>query len=191
MKKKSIVEVQKQSLREKVFNYFARQKKEERVKKSRKIMNLLFSLPEFARADMVMFYVALGNEVNTRPMIREAFKSGKKVVVPVTKREKKGLLPSLLTDYGRELVKGPYGVYEPARPYQRPVSVEKIDLVIVPGVAFDSAGSRLGRGKGYYDRFLKSLPDRIPTIGLAFEFQVRENLPTLSHDVSVDKVLYA
>ncbi|MGE5197323.1 MAG: 5-formyltetrahydrofolate cyclo-ligase, partial [Deltaproteobacteria bacterium] len=85
--------------------------------------------------------------------------------------------------------KGLYGVIEPA--IEQPVNLEEIDLVIVPGLAFNKQGRRLGRGKGCYDRFLKKLPDKATSIGLAFDFQILPAIPATTEDVSVNKVICA
>ncbi len=185
------IALEKRKIRENLLSRLARQKETERSKKSQEISRLLFSSPEFIRARTVMFYVARRDEVDTYPMIREALKLGKRVTVPVVKRETKEMFPSLLTDSDKELEKGPYGVYQPARAHRRPVSLREIDMVVVPGVAFDRQNNRLGRGKGYYDRFLKSLPESVFSVGLAFAFQVRASLPTRPHDVSLHKILSA
>ena len=84
-----------------------------------------------------------------------------------------------------------FGIFQPRAGHVREVPLEDIDLVIVPGVAFDKYNMRLGRGHGYYDRFLSSLPDRTKTIGLAFDFQVVENLPKDSHDIPVSRTIAA
>ena len=87
------------------------------------------------------------------------------------------------------LIKGPYGVRQPSA--RTGVSLSKLDVVVVPGVAFDRRGNRLGRGKGYYDRFLKKLPKKTHRIGLAFDFQILPAMPVSRHDLGVDKVLFA
>ena len=87
------------------------------------------------------------------------------------------------------LKRGPYGVCEPA--VRKSISLKQIDLVIVPGVAFDKKRNRLGRGKGCYDRFLKTLPADTPSIGLAFDFQIIPSVPSHKHDVSVKKLIFA
>lgn len=84
---------------------------------------------------------------------------------------------------------GQYGILEPVKKCR--VSPEKIGLVVVPGIAFDKKGNRLGRGKGYYDRFLELLPESVPRIGLAFDFQILPFLPVNPHDLSVDSTISA
>jgi 5-formyltetrahydrofolate cyclo-ligase len=99
------------------------------------------------------------------------------------------MLPFLAKDFPKNLTIGPYDIRQPKEEFSHPISLADIDLVIVPGVAFDSKCNRLGRGKGYYDRFLKTLPKDTPSIGLAFDFQIVENLPHSSLDLPVKKII--
>ena len=135
-----------------------------------------------------MFYISFGGEPETSGMIEAARSSGKIVMVPVCTKNNMIIRPCLLED-SAELRIGPYGIREPA--LERPVPIDNLDLVIVPGVAFDKKGNRLGRGKGYYDRFLKELSDDTATIGLAYDFQILPSVPVQAHDVSVKRVLFA
>ena len=137
-----------------------------------------------------MFYVSMDGEVDTVPMIIETLKMGKRVAVPVTVLSEKKLYPAEISAL-KELSEGHYGIMEPKLESIRGVPLEEIDLVIVPGLAFDYKANRLGRGKGYYDRFLKSLPAKTPCLGLAFDFQVVEDLPVLQHDQPVFRVISA
>lgn len=164
-------------------------KEEERQRKSLLIKNKLFKLSVFKKAKTVMFYMSKDGEVDTIPMIKEAIQKGKKVVVPITLTSEKELAVSLISGNERELEIGPWGVKQPKKTYLRPINLENIDLVVVPGLAFDSKNNRLGRGGGYYDCFLKKLPESISTVGLAFDFQIVKNLPTASHDVKVQTLL--
>lgn len=135
-----------------------------------------------------MFYLALNAEVQTKEMISAAQKQGKIVAVPVCQGKKKQMIPSKI-GLKERLKKGLYGLPEPRK--KRPLAIEDIDLVVIPGVAFDKKGNRLGRGKGYYDAFLQRLPAQTVTIGLAFDCQILPTLPLASHDIAVDQVLYA
>jgi 5-formyltetrahydrofolate cyclo-ligase len=176
----------KRQIRSKILLRLKTQKEESRERKSKVILDKLFRTSGFKKARIVMFYISFDGEVNTRQMIEEARRLNKIVAVPVCK--KKGIIYPALLKGNTRLRKGPYGVYEPA--LKRLIGLPKIDLVIVPGVAFDKRGNRLGRGKGCYDRLLKRLPQRTPTIGLAFDFQILPSLPATTHDVSVKKVLF-
>ncbi|MDD4980424.1 MAG: 5-formyltetrahydrofolate cyclo-ligase [Candidatus Omnitrophica bacterium] len=178
----------KQQIRSKILLKLKLQKEENREKKSNLIKDKLFRSTEFIKAKRVMFYIAFDGEVNTANMIKEAKKLGKIVAVPVCAKGSNKVMPCLLSDRAR-LKKGPYGVLEPA--IKKPVRLEDADLVIVPGVAFDREGRRLGRGKGCYDSLLKELPCNIASIGLAFDFQILPDIPATATDRSVDRVLFA
>lgn len=182
----------KNRIRVQLLNKLKKQKEVERLKNSFKIHEKLFSLPEFIKAKLILFYLSFDGEVETYRMIDKAISLGKKVAVPVINRRDKILLPSLISDCGCDLEVGPYEIFQPRPKQIRNVPLNKIDLIIVPAVAFDLKGNRIGRGVGYYDRFLGSLPKRIPSIGLAFDFQVLGEIPAIeSHDFSVDRVVYA
>ena len=177
----------KRQIRSKILLQLKIQKEEDREKKSRIILRKLFRSAVFKKAKKVMFYIAFAGEVNTVEMIKAAQKLGKIIAVPVCKRNR-AIEPYLL-GRGSRLVKGPYGIAEPAT--KEAINLADLDLVVVPGIAFDRGGNRLGRGKGYYDRFLKKIPARTASIGLAFGFQILPTVPATQHDISVDKVFFA
>jgi 5-formyltetrahydrofolate cyclo-ligase len=178
----------KTKIRSKILNILRKQKEEGRLKKSKIIKERLFKLAVFRKAKRVMFYIAYDGEVKTQEMIREAQKQGKTVAVPVCNRDKREIIPCKI-GLKEKFKKGLYGIKKPVR--LRPLAKENLDLVVVPGVAFDKRGNRLGRGKGYYDCFLRCLPERIVTVGLAFDFQVLPHLPVTARDVPVDRILFA
>jgi 5-formyltetrahydrofolate cyclo-ligase len=177
----------KAKIRTKILAAFKNQKEEELSAKSRRIMAALFRNKLFKQAKTVMFYVSLASEVTTTEMIKEALRLGKKVVVPVCGGNRK-IEPCVL-QLGGTMRHGPYGILEPAQ--KKPVELKKGDLVIVPGLAFDTAGRRLGRGKGYYDCFLSALPQGCRSIGLAYDFQILPSIPVADHDVNVHKIIFA
>lgn len=183
--------VTKEAIRKGILAKQAKLSNHERKRKSSQISAKLFLRPEFKKAKAVMFYVSKDDEVDTSGMIKAALKMGKEVLVPVTLRRERRLIPSRLIDYDTELAPGPYGILQPKAEFIRRVLPDQIDLVIVPGLAFDKSGNRLGRGAGYYDRFLAGVPKKIPRIGLAFDFQVLPVLPKSYYDLPVDKVLSA
>ncbi|MFH1413325.1 MAG: 5-formyltetrahydrofolate cyclo-ligase [Candidatus Omnitrophota bacterium] len=178
----------KQEIRSKILLKLKKQKEENRKRKSDKIKEKLFKIVDFKSAKRVMFYIALDGEVNTEDMIKEAIKLGKVVSIPICRKNRITMRPCRL-ECTTKLKKGLYGVSEPA--VKKYIPSDELGLVVVPGVAFDKKGNRLGRGKGYYDRFLRKLPPYISTIGLAFDFQILPSLPVTAGDVSVNRVLYA
>ncbi|MBM7623230.1 5-formyltetrahydrofolate cyclo-ligase [Sporohalobacter salinus] len=182
-------EVTKQQQRERVIDYRQRLTDKELLHKSMEIKKKLFELDEFVEAEIIMFYVDFRNEVKTEFMIKEALSEGKRVVIPISQVEDRSLLLSELKDYDQELEVGTYDILEPKEEYIRPVDHSELDLVIVPGVAFDEDCNRLGYGGGYYDRFSANLDSQVNRLALAFEIQIVDQVVTDEHDLPVDKVL--
>ncbi|MCG2713085.1 MAG: 5-formyltetrahydrofolate cyclo-ligase [Candidatus Omnitrophica bacterium] len=182
----------KGKIREEMLKLLKEQGEELRQRKSFQIKKKLFSQRLFLQSDTVMFYIAKREEVDTAGMIEDALKIGKKVVVPMILVNEKKIIPSQLLNPKKELEKGPYGIYQPKKQFMRKVLPETIDLVVIPGVAFDRSGNRLGRGGGYFDRFLsKFIKRNVPVFGLAFKFQILDKLPVLKHDIPVNKLIFA
>jgi len=187
-KKKDMVT--KEALRRKMKIKIKNQKDSERRKRSRVIHKKIFSNKDFLNSKCVMLYISRGTgEVDTGPIIKKALKMGKEVVLPVALEREKNIKPVYLRDL-KSLQKGLYGIYEPQGPANKKIAALKdINLVIVPGLAFDKRNNRLGHGKGYYDNFLRCLSDDTPKTGLGFRFQLLENIPTTGRDVPLDTVI--
>ncbi|MBN2096896.1 MAG: 5-formyltetrahydrofolate cyclo-ligase [Candidatus Omnitrophica bacterium] len=181
----------KKEIRKEIKRKLTEQNDTQRLRKSRLIQKKLFQTSEFKKAKYVMFYLAREEEVGTAEMIARAQKIGKKILVPVVSMRKMRMSVSLVKNIQKDLQPGPYGILQPKAKNIRVIDPSRIDLILVPGIAFDRQGNRLGRGKGYYDKFLGSLPDDIPRFGLAYQFQVLKRLPVFSHDVAVTKVIAA
>ncbi|MBI3604820.1 MAG: 5-formyltetrahydrofolate cyclo-ligase [Nitrospirae bacterium] len=156
--------------------------------KSRDIKVRLFNREEFRRAKVIHFYISFNHEVNTEEMIRGALEMGKKVVVPCRGTTAGGIGLSELKDFDRELKPDRFGLKEPFGSYIRPVDPGHLELMVVPGVAFDSSGNRIGYGKGFYDRLL-SQKKRGFIEALAFDFQVIESVPSEGHDIKMDRII--
>ncbi len=136
--------------------------------------------------DIVMVYLSMKSEVETWELCSVLLKQGKQVIAPVVDIESGKLIPRRIQNLEDDLVKHRYGMMEPNE--SCPVFPhDQIQLILVPGVAFDSVGNRLGYGKGYYDRFLPTCPNAV-TIGLAFQIQIAENLYPQPWDVPVQHV---
>lgn len=155
--------------------------------KSQMILDRLFQRPEFVTAQTILFYVSYDNEVATHDMIKRSLLSGKRVVVPCTDPAAKTLSLSLLRRWD-DLTLGPYSIPEPKKEYRMPARFEDLDLCIIPGVAFDETGRRIGHGMGFYDRLLH-YPHQVLTFGLAFENQIVPRIPTEPHDIPLDIIL--
>lgn len=159
---------------------------------SRAICARFMALPAYQAAKTVMWYVDAGSEVRTRHTLPEALTHGKRVVVPWCVVEANTLELFLLEDMS-ELVEGAYKILEPKDELRRlPTKVvrpEELDLVMVPGTAFDPRGGRMGQGKGYYDRLLAGARPDAPLVALAFDCQIFDEIPVAGHDVFMDQVL--
>ena len=166
------------------------QKEEDRLRKSEAIRKKLFSLKEFKRAKTILFYASFDGEVETLKMMKQAKKLKKTIALPIVIKTHRKIIPRLIRNLRTGLCRGAYGILEPKKGCCEPLELSKLDLVLVPGIAFDKRNHRLGRGLGYYDRFLRKLPARIPAIGLAFDFQVVHRLPPVqSHDVQLSRIV--
>ena len=151
-----------------------------RAKISRKICAQLFACPEWQDAGTVFCYVGTERELDTTEILLTALGSGKRLAVP--KVEGKGVMTAREIRGLNELVSGAMGIPEPAE-YTPVIAKEDIDLVIVPGIAFDKTGYRLGYGGGYYDRYLSGLS--LSTIGLCPESRLLSDIPRETHDQAV------
>ena len=150
------------------------------------IMERVVHLPEFAAASKILLYASKGSEAHTGGIIQTALAFGKKVALPVTKKESK-TLELYWADSLSELKEGAFGIPEPPENPERRATPEEIELVIVPGVSFDRRGHRIGYGMGYYDSLLSRM--KCPKIGLAYDIQIVPHVPNEPHDVAVDKVV--
>lgn len=142
---------------------------------------------EFIRADVVMIYLSLSDEVETATIALAAWQAGKTVVAPKTVWEHKKLLPVEITTLDTGMAPDRHGLLDPVE--AQPIPVSMIDLIVVPALAYDRTGRRLGRGAGFYDRFLCQPDCRAVKCGLAFHEQVLPELPCELHDYPVDMLV--
>jgi 5-formyltetrahydrofolate cyclo-ligase len=170
----------KKQLREYVLNKRAALSPEEVRAKSNVICSKLAELPEFKNAQRMAFYVSIRNEVFTHSLIKELLEK-KQIVVPVYGSE---AVLSKLEDWS-DLAEGSFGILEPKKILA--VTLAEIEVLIVPGIAFDINGNRIGYGKGFYDQLLRKTNGEV--IALAYDEQVLESVPKEGHDVRVHKII--
>ena len=157
---------------------------------SRRVWAALRALPEVTRARCVVGYLAFAGEVDVTGFLAECAPAGKSVLLPRFQRTEKRYEMVAVRDPGRDVEPGHYGILEPRAglPSVAPETLLGRDLVwLVPGVAFDGAGNRLGRGKGYYDRLLTGVEGL--RIGVAHDWQVVAAVPSGPHDVRMNLVV--
>ena len=149
------------------------------------------NLPAFKSARCVAMFAPLPSEPDVHPLIEEAWAQGKRVVLPLM--IKQGLVAELdwheVTSWDDVVVPGPCGVREPDPLRCTRVKATEVDCAFVPGLAFDAAGYRLGRGGGFYDSFLSRVPATLPRIGLFFATQKVEKVPREHHDQQLQSVM--
>lgn len=159
-----------------------------RIEKSSSIMSTLFMLPEFEQARVVFFYASFRSEVETIPSINSALKQGKRVILPVVlKKDRRLALYEISTL--EELVSGYMGIPEPFHNEKEETALKDIDLIIIPGAAYDRRGSRIGYGGGYYDRFLVRMDRDVPIAAPAYKEQIVDEIPTEPHDKKVSIII--
>jgi 5-formyltetrahydrofolate cyclo-ligase len=158
---------------------------EERAAGSQKLCALARELSVFQQARTVLFFSALADEPDLRPLLEESWQRAKVTALPRFDATS-GQYQAAVVRTAADLVAGRYGVLEPAANCPA-VSLNQLDLVFVPGVAFDFAGGRLGRGKGFYDRLLAEVCGH--KCGVAYETQVIANVPVEPHDVRLNSLL--
>ena len=151
------------------------------------IVNTLINFPVLNKSNLILSYIPYGKEVDILRLNQWILDHGKGLC-----------LPRVLNDTDMEAVqveslnkgfaKSRFGILEPAKESE-PVDIRKINLILVPGLAFDWNGNRLGHGKGYYDRFLERCGKNTHTIGIAFRFQVFDSIPFDPHDKRMDEIV--
>ena len=159
---------------------------EEQIQQKSEALGALFAASkQYQEAKTIYFYLPYNQEVRTVPMLQKALADGKQVAVPKVYGEEMKFI--LLTDLSR-IEKGYAGIPEPND--DGPVADDPTALVLMPGLAFDPEGHRIGYGGGFYDRFLAAEPNH-PTIALCYDFQMLPKLETEEFDIPVDCVLWA
>ena len=172
--------MEKKELRAQIKALKKQHSKEQLLEQSEKIMSKLEQHPDFIKAGRVMLYSALTDEVQTQAFL-EQWHLKKTIILPTVVGD--DIIP---VEYGKdtEFATGDFNILEPQNePY-----TGGFDLIVVPGVAFDAKGNRLGRGKGYYDRFLCQHLE-VKRIGICFDFQFVDEVPSEPFDIRMDEVI--
>ena len=151
--------------------------------KSQNIQNLFIQSDIYKSSKCLMVYMPLGKETETDLIISRAFSDGKVVVIPVTD-ESTGRITPVVIDKNTEYIKGAFSVREPKEKILCPK--EDIDTVVVPGIAFDKKGNRMGFGKGCYDMFLEDFNG--VKVGMCYDFQLADDLPHSEYDIAMDYI---
>ena len=184
-----VLKRQKQEVRQRLLERLLSLTKNEIKRRSNNVEDKLSELPIYKKSKVIMVYYPLCGEVDILSKIRRDLGS-KRFCFPVMDLEAKNLRIFEVANLDGDFVLGPWGVMQPDTRRTKEVSITEIDMVVIPGLAFDKKKNRLGRGAGLYDRFLQNIATPTKKVGIAFEFQILENLPTnLSWDQKVDTIV--
>ena len=153
---------------------------------SRKITDKILDLPEYKNADLIFCYIAAKNEVQTNLLIEDAWKCGKRMAVPKVHGKEMSFYE---IHSFNQLKTGNFGIKEPDDSCPLIEKPNDSSIVIMPGVAFDRTGNRIGYGGGYYDRYFQKYPE-IYKIAPAYDFQIVPSIEAEEHDIKVDKITF-
>jgi len=186
METPSEVQLAKRALRRTVLAFLSAMTPAERVRASERARGVLAAQSVWRNAKSVLFYAPMAEELDVWPLFDEALALGKTVGLPRYDPRRQAYIVCRVSDPRQDLAVGHYGIREPA-PHCAEFLLNPLDLILVPGVAYDMQGRRLGRGKGYYDRLLAALSGL--SCGVAFDGQIVSTIPVDPHDARVNCIL--
>ncbi len=176
---------EKQALRKRLLAKRSALGAAERERCSAQAARHLMSFAPLTQCRAILAYYPFRDEIDPRPFLAEALRRDQQVWLPLTDPAKRRLIPYRYE--GEHMLRtGAYGIREPDPAIAARADLSLLDAVLLPGVAFDTSGGRLGYGGGYYDRFLPALTNRPLLIGLGFSLQVIERVPREAHDWPLD-----
>ena len=179
----------KQEIRNDVIKFLNSMSVKERAEKTKAIEDRLFDFANFLEANISLLYMNGRYEVETKNIINKTLEYNKIVVLPAYTMEKHKTRLMKIDNMDTNLISGPKGVLEPDENKCKEVPIECIDIAIIPGIAFDEKGARIGSGTGFYDRLIPELPITTRKVALAFEDQIIQQIPMESHDKHVDIIV--
>ena len=179
----------KQEIRNNIATILENLSDKEIANKFKQIEDNLFEFANFLEAKIVLLYVNNKTEVKSGNIIKRCFDHNKIVILPAFDIKKHKMKLMKVDDPDNDLITGPRGILEPDINRCKIVPVDCIDLAIIPGVAFDEKGGRIGTGEGYYDRFIPKLSVTTRKVALALECQIIQQVPVESHDKHVDIII--
>lgn len=180
-----MIQLDKKSLRKEVRSRKRQFSMEELIEESRPLIQRVLSHPCLQRAKTILLYNSLPDEVYTHDLIKQLHNAGKTILLPVVISDREMELRRYSSSTSFET--SSYGILEPIG--EAFTDFSSIEFALIPGMAFDGERNRLGRGKGYYDRFLPLLTNAYK-VGICFPFQFLPNIPTEETDIKVDECIY-
>ncbi len=183
------IQAAKMQIREEINQITASLSKIERTQKDKSIEDKLFEFANFLEARIVLLYVNRESEVHTANILAKSFDYRKIVVLPAFHPAKLTLTLLKVDSLEKDVRRGPLGILEPDPDRCKIVPIDRIDIAIIPGIAFDEKGGRIGSGEGYYDYLMPKLPVTTRKVALAYEHQIIPAVPSEPHDKPVDIII--
>lgn len=183
------IQEKKQEIRTEIIKLLNEMPDDVRAQKTKAVEDRLFEFANFLEANIALLYMNTEDEVATRDMITRAFEYNKIVVLPIFRIDKRAVSLMKVDNLDNQLKPGPRGVPEPDPARCKKVPIDCIDIAIVPGIAFDEKGARIGTGMGFYDRLIPNLPITTRKVALAFEDQLIQQIPMEHHDKHIDIII--
>jgi 5-formyltetrahydrofolate cyclo-ligase len=180
------IQLKKSELREEITKKIAALPAKEIAAKTKAIENRLFDFANFLDA---LMYIHKNGEVQTTNILRRTYSYNKIVVLPAFNPANFGMTLMKVDDLDKDLHEGPRGILEPDETHCKVVPIERIDIAIIPAIALDEKGGRIGSGEGYYDRLIPKLAITTRKVAFAFEQQIIPQIPIESHDRHVDIII--
>ena len=183
------IQEKKHAIRSEITKLLTDMSDDVRNEKTQAIEDRLFEFANFLESNITLLYMNTENEVATRNIIKRTIEYNKIVVLPVFDMEKHRMDFMKIENLENRLKRGPRGVPEPITAKSKKVPIDSIDIAIVPGIAFDEKGARIGTGMGFYDRLIPNLPITTRKVALSFEDQLIQQVPMEHHDKHVDIII--
>ncbi len=183
------IKEKKREIQSSIYDLINSINEDELHKKNTLIENQLFEFANFLEANISFLYINQNCEVRTTEILKKCIKYKKAFALPAFDTEKKNMTLMKVENLDSDLIKGDRGILEPDPAKSKAIPIETIDIAIIPGVAFDEKGGRIGSGEGYYDRFISKLPITTRKISLAYEDQIIQQVPMESHDKNIDIII--
>jgi 5-formyltetrahydrofolate cyclo-ligase len=179
----------KKEIRTRAFERLKALSEKEYANRCEMIEARLYEFANFLESKIALLYINRSGEVHTENIIKKCHSASKIVVLPMFYDSKYAMRLHKVDDFESDTVTGPSGIREPNKQRCKTVPIERIDIAIIPGIAFDTKGGRIGTGKGYYDRLIPKLPITTRKVALAMECQFFNQVPMESHDKHVDIII--
>ena len=183
------IQLKKSELREEISKKVAALSAKEISEKTKAIETRLFDFANFLESKIALMYVNNNGEVHTGNILRRTYDYGKIVVLPAFNTENFSMTLLKVDNLDKDLQEGPRGILEPNEIRCKIVPIERIDIAIIPAIALDEKGGRIGSGEGYYDRLIPRLAITTRKVALALEQQIVPQIPIESHDKHVDIII--